>query len=215
MGALTSLDISENSLYAEGSKLLAEALKSNPVMTALNISSNNMTFDGGDSFEDMSGVTAIANAIPDMRALSSLNLANNNTGELVLPEGWTEEEEEDEHGYEYDVTVYMHVDGRKQEEHPGRPEGAIALANAIKDFRVLLSLDLTRNNIPSYVLASIIHDLKNNAVHRQRACACLVGHEFTTRDLRAVLVATRNLNPSCWLPAIAIEHFCKDIVMWL
>jgi hypothetical protein len=141
-------------------------------------------------------------------------LANNSVGELVLPEGWTEEEE-DEHGYEYGVTVYTHVDGQQQKEHPGRPEGATALANAIKDLRALSSLDLTGNNIPPNVLASIIHDLKNDAVHRQRACVCLVGHELATKDLRAVFVATHNLTPDCWLPAIAIEQICKAIVMWL
>jgi hypothetical protein len=74
---LTSLDISDNSLSAEGTKLLAEALKSNQIMTALNISSNNMTYDGDEDFGDMSGVAALADAMPGMRAMTSLNLASN------------------------------------------------------------------------------------------------------------------------------------------
>jgi hypothetical protein len=78
MGALTSLDISDNGLHAEGTKLLAEALKSNQIMTALNISSNNMTYDGDKDFEDMSGVAALADAMPGMRALSKLVMRQNN-----------------------------------------------------------------------------------------------------------------------------------------
>jgi hypothetical protein len=63
MEALLSLDMSSNCLYAEGTKLLAQALQSNQTMTSLIISSNNMTKGG------ISGVVALANAIPDMRAL--------------------------------------------------------------------------------------------------------------------------------------------------
>jgi Ran GTPase-activating protein (RanGAP) involved in mRNA processing and transport len=71
MGAMTSLDVSNNGLWAEGTKLLAEALKGNKIMTELNLSSNYVT-EGG-----LSGVVALADAIPDMGALSSLNLAAN------------------------------------------------------------------------------------------------------------------------------------------
>jgi Ran GTPase-activating protein (RanGAP) involved in mRNA processing and transport len=70
-GELTSLDISENRLYAAGTMLLAEALKGNQIMTALNISSNRMTYDG---------VAALADAMPSMGAMTSLNLASNMLG---------------------------------------------------------------------------------------------------------------------------------------
>jgi hypothetical protein len=36
-----------------------------------------------------------------------------------------------------------------------------------------------------------------------------------TRDVRALLVATYNLNPRCWLLAIRKEQLCKDIATWL
>jgi hypothetical protein len=71
-GALTSLDISENDLWAEGTKLLAKALKSNQIMTALNISSNRMTSDGNGNLGDMSGVAALADAMPGMGASTKL-----------------------------------------------------------------------------------------------------------------------------------------------
>ena len=71
---MTSLDVSGNVLIAEGTKLLAEALKGNQIMTELNLSSNDMTGGG------ISGVFALADAIPDMGAMTSLNLASNELG---------------------------------------------------------------------------------------------------------------------------------------
>jgi hypothetical protein len=86
------------------------------------------------------GIIALANAIPDTRALSMLNLAENNLGELVIPEGWTEDYDEDE-----DEVVYRHTDGREQKDKPGKPEGIIAIANAIPDMGALTSLNLASN----------------------------------------------------------------------
>jgi hypothetical protein len=76
-GALTSLDLSKNRLCAKGTKILAEALKRNQIMTALNISSNDMTYGGkGKGHGDISGVAALAGAIPGMGAMTSLNRAS-------------------------------------------------------------------------------------------------------------------------------------------
>jgi hypothetical protein len=77
----------------------------------------------------------------DKGALSSLNLAANNLGELVLPEGWSKE---DDWG---DIT-YKHADGREQKEDPGsKPEGIIALANAIPNMGAMTSLNLSNNDL--------------------------------------------------------------------
>jgi hypothetical protein len=72
--ALLSLNLAKNSLCAEGTKLLAEMLKGNTIVTELNVSSNTMTYGG------MSGVVALADAIPDMGAMTSLNLRWNDLG---------------------------------------------------------------------------------------------------------------------------------------
>jgi hypothetical protein len=76
---LTKFDISSNEIKAEGGKALAAGLKGNQVITELNISSNNLScnFDG---CRDTSGVIDIADAIPDMGAMMSLNLASNSLG---------------------------------------------------------------------------------------------------------------------------------------
>ena len=62
-GAMVKFDISMNTLCAPGLKHLAEALKANKTMTELNIAENYATNDGNDN-TDMSGVIALADAIP-------------------------------------------------------------------------------------------------------------------------------------------------------
>jgi Ran GTPase-activating protein (RanGAP) involved in mRNA processing and transport len=76
MRALSVLSLKSNNLYAVGCKALVEGLKGNHVITELNIADCNLSSGGSD----MSGVIALANAIPDMRALSSANLLRNNIG---------------------------------------------------------------------------------------------------------------------------------------
>jgi hypothetical protein len=77
-GTLSLLNLASNELRAEGTKLLAAALKGNQIMTELNISSNAMTLGSGRG--DISGVIALADVISDMRAMTSLNLASNKLG---------------------------------------------------------------------------------------------------------------------------------------
>jgi hypothetical protein len=82
------------------------------------------------------------------RAISSLNLANNNIGQLVLPEGWRAEEDDGE-------APWIHTDGQRVEDGmPGgsTPVGVIALANVIPDMEALSSLNLADNNLGALVL---------------------------------------------------------------
>ena len=76
MEALVKFTISDNALCAAGGKALAEALKGNQIMTELNIGSNYLGKTSWDD-ADLSGVSALANVIPTMGALSSLNLSQN------------------------------------------------------------------------------------------------------------------------------------------
>jgi Ran GTPase-activating protein (RanGAP) involved in mRNA processing and transport len=77
-GALSVLSLKSNNLHADGGKALAEGLKGNSVITELDIPSNYLGVDS-DYEPDMSGVIALADAIPDMRALLSANLLGNDT----------------------------------------------------------------------------------------------------------------------------------------
>jgi hypothetical protein len=83
-------------------------------------------------------------------------LAENNLGALVLPEGWTED-------YDSDCNeVYKHADGREQRDNPSKPEGLIAIADAIPDMRALSSLDLTTNNLNDEAASHLITALNTN-----------------------------------------------------
>ena len=66
---------------------------------------------------------------------------------------------------------------------------------------------------PADIMVLIVRTLKKHAIEQQRACADVVGNEPMTKDLRALLVATRNLNRA--LPALGTERLCQKIAMWL
>jgi hypothetical protein len=75
--------------------------------------------------------------------MTSLNLSDNNLGILVSPGGWSSKAR--------DAYKYRHTDGRKTDTKPEgeefKPEGIIALANAIPDMGALSLLNLTDNSI--------------------------------------------------------------------
>ena len=77
MRAMVKVDISKNNIRAEGGKALAKALQDNQVIQELNIAANNLGRGPKTGSTDMSGVIAIADAIPTVGALTSLNISNN------------------------------------------------------------------------------------------------------------------------------------------
>ena len=77
-------------------------------------------------------------------AMTSLDISNNNLGELVLPEGWTKKSK---HNHGMVPWVYEHTDGTKQENHPGKPEGVIAIADAITAMGALTLLNVSNNQL--------------------------------------------------------------------
>jgi hypothetical protein len=62
-----------------------------------------------------------------------LNLASNNLDEVVLAAGWRSK---DDDGYR----PWVGPEGQEQDEKPGKPEGIIAIANAIPDMGALTKL---------------------------------------------------------------------------
>jgi hypothetical protein len=82
-------------------------------------------------------------------------LASNNLGELVLPDGWSIMDTY------LTSQKYVHADGREQKDQPDKPEGIIALANAIPDMGAILSVNLLKNKIgvvQAKALASILKE---------------------------------------------------------
>jgi hypothetical protein len=136
--ALASLDASSNSMFGKRDKSVvtawADALKVNTSITELNLAENDM---------NASDAKILAPAISAMKALSSLNVNNNNIGQQqVRPSGW-----ERKAGGLFSSSKWVHHDGRTQKEDPAKYEGLIALAAAIEEMPLLSKLDLRNNNI--------------------------------------------------------------------
>jgi hypothetical protein len=161
-GNETELNMSGKMLGAGDAIMLVPDIIDNGALTALDLSMNRLggTFeyyrDDGSGFGDFTatpeGPKAIADAIKDMGALTSLNFADNNLGGLVPSEGWTKTGD----GL-FNPVVFKHADGREQNQDPGsKPEGIIAIANAIPDMGALTSLHVGKNNIPEKEMREIM-----------------------------------------------------------
>jgi Ran GTPase-activating protein (RanGAP) involved in mRNA processing and transport len=144
MRALLVLNLASNNLFAEGIELLAEALKGNKIMTELNVSDNAATWDG-KKHREMSGVIALADAIPDMRALLVLSLKSNDLrtdGGKALAEGLKGN----------NVITELDISSNQlclDSNYEPDMSGVVALANAVPGMGALTKIDLSRNNIPS------------------------------------------------------------------
>jgi hypothetical protein len=167
------LDISKNCLNAEGTKLLAEALKSNQIMTALNISSNTMTCDG-EEFGDMSGVAALADVMPGMGALLVLSLKDNSLG--------TEEGGKVISEMLKGNSVLRELDLSGNGVYPASensPKFAVALSPGLADNRALTSLNLSSNGLKAEG-AKIVAEAIQVIVMRLRSFWCHFHVHLTT-----------------------------------
>jgi hypothetical protein len=141
-GAMTKFDISKCRLHAEGGKALAAGLKGNRVITELNIADNYLTSFG----KDMSGIIALADAIPDMRALAKFDISNNSlcaAGAKALAEGLEGNQVMNE------LNLAGNNIGKESEEFRAKADmsGIIALAGIISGMGALAKLDMSTNYI--------------------------------------------------------------------
>jgi hypothetical protein len=143
MRALSSVNLVQNQIGIDQAGALASMLKEHPALKSLCGNKGTETELGMNGKMNGAGdaIMLVAEII-DNGALSVLDLAQNNLGELVLPEGWTGDYDSDE-----DEEVYRHADGREQKDNPGKPEGIIAIANAIPDMGAISSVNLLQNDI--------------------------------------------------------------------
>jgi hypothetical protein len=213
--ALSILSLKENNLYAEGGKALAAGLKGNQGITELDISSNMLGWKGYED-PDMSGVIVLATALPDMGAMTKFDISSNKIraeGGKSLAEGLKGNQ----------VITELNFSGNNLGSNAnGRTDtsGIVAIADIIPGMAALCSLDLSRNNIDADGVAFITAALKTHAIEHQQPCISIrFGDQdqhfwARTKDLRALLVATCNLNPSHCMPAIS-AYLLKDIAEWL
>lgn len=187
---LTRLDLSNNPLYASGCKALADSLRGNHVMAELKLSVCDLSRDATRSATNISGVLAMCDAIPTMRALARLDMDANGLGKYTLPLGWSEKYG-NAAGY-----GYVHTDGRTQRDAPNGSNavGGSALANAIRANPTLSSVNILKNEIPAEQAEMLVKVMRSNA-SLTTLCG-LSGHEtaldYNRHDLGdgdAVLVA--------------------------
>ena len=140
--ALVHLNIRRNGLGSKGLRTLAPALHNSNV-TALNLAANYLTnpMDRSGRNDDMRGVKAFAEGLGANAALTSLDIGSNKLGHLVIPAGWRSRDGDG-------AAPWVHDDGRMLGSGVpagSRPEGAIAIANAIRTSKTLTRLDLRSN----------------------------------------------------------------------
>jgi hypothetical protein len=134
------LSLKSNELRAAGGKALAEGLKGNQVITELNIAGNNLGMGNGRGGADMSGIIALADVIPDMGALSFLDISSNK-----LWENWTFSSDQwwlnGHHPPGY-------PNGGCKEKPEETNQGFLAMCDAIKNMGAISSVNLIKNAIP-------------------------------------------------------------------
>jgi Ran GTPase-activating protein (RanGAP) involved in mRNA processing and transport len=158
-GALSVLSLKSNSLCAEGGKALAAGLKGNQGITELDISDNslgmNSVYDA-----DTSGIIALADAIPDMRALSVLSLKSNSlqaAGGKALAEGLKGNQ----------VITELDISSNNlglNSDYGADTSGIIALADVIPDMGALSVLSLKSNGLGVGSGKALAEGLKGNQV---------------------------------------------------
>jgi hypothetical protein len=109
---MLSVNVLFNDISTEQAQALANVLKEHATLKSLCGNKGNETELDMSSSEPLKrlgaeGAIMLAPEIANNRALSFLNVANNNLGELVLPEGWSIEDK----GFSFQK--YVHIDGRE------------------------------------------------------------------------------------------------------
>jgi Ran GTPase-activating protein (RanGAP) involved in mRNA processing and transport len=165
MGGLSIANVMGNKIGKEQLSKLQEIMRSKPNLISLcGIADDATEADLSGLGMDADDADILVSELPDKRVLSVLNVASNNLGELVLPEVWTKKRERFG-GKWQNQEVFTHTDGTKQIEHPGKPEGIIALANAIPDMGALLVLSLKSNGLLNKESGRALADaLKGNSI---------------------------------------------------
>jgi hypothetical protein len=145
MGALSVLSLKSKSLGADGGKALAEGLKGNSVITQLSLADNQLTNYG----RDMSGIIALADALPDMGALSVANVMGNKIGKEQLSKL-----QEIMRAKPNFVSLCGIADDATEADLSGLgmdADDAIVLASELPDKGALSSLKFASNNIGGFV----------------------------------------------------------------
>jgi hypothetical protein len=186
-GEEMELDMSGKKIGADGAIMLAPEIAGNgalskfvfsaPRLIQMEASMTDANFSGKEI--GVSGAIMLSAFLRKCTSLLSLNLANNNLGQLVLPAGW-------EAGYSLGAaglktaenggfkgmgpskenggaaSHYMHRNCGNRKQHPAsEPMGVIAIANGIMECRSMTRLDLSSNAMGAEGVTHIARAIKN------------------------------------------------------
>jgi Ran GTPase-activating protein (RanGAP) involved in mRNA processing and transport len=175
MRALSVLSLKSNNLQAAGGEALAEGLKGNQVITELDISSNNLGLNS-DYDTDTSGIIALADAIPDMRAMTKFNISSNDIraeGGKALAAGLTGNQ----------VITELNISrinlGRNSS-YKDDTSGVIAIADAIPNMRALSVANIMGNKIGKDQLAKFQEIMRSKP---NLVSLCGIANDATGADL--------------------------------
>ena len=132
------LDVRNNELGTEGTRILVEALNGNVVLGDLNIASNGITWCSKTQRSDLSAVMAVGSVLPAMEGLMTLNLSSNSLdkdGTTVLADVLAGNE----------TVTALNISNSIPNILPTREFSA--LADAISSMRALTCLDISTNCI--------------------------------------------------------------------
>jgi Ran GTPase-activating protein (RanGAP) involved in mRNA processing and transport len=141
MRAISSINLLKNQIPVEQAQALVKIMQAKENLTTLcGLSREETELDFSGQYLGAGDAVLIANDISDMGALSVLNLASNNLGEIVLAAAWRSKDDDDRE-------PWVGPEGQEQDDKPGKSEGIIAIANAIPDMGAMTSLNLASNNL--------------------------------------------------------------------
>jgi hypothetical protein len=120
---------------------LQKIMRSKPNLVSLcGIADDATEADLSDLGMDADDAAVLASELPDKGALTALNLANNSIG--GPPTGWKEGKNEGD-----GRPIYQPPGGGAWQFERPKPEGVIAIANAIRDNGAMTSLNLASNEL--------------------------------------------------------------------
>jgi Ran GTPase-activating protein (RanGAP) involved in mRNA processing and transport len=208
MEAMTVLDVSKNQLWAQGLKHLAEALAHNQTLTELDISENSAT-ENDTCLGDMSGINALANAIPDMEALSIANVMGNSTTTNSIGKEQLAKLQEIMRSKPNLVSLCGIADDATEADLSGLGMGAddaIFLASELHGKGAMTSLHAGKNNIPEKEMRKIM----DSAMYMD-SMKILCKVPFKDKTLTALDISGKNLGTEGAL--VVAEYLCGNRAM--
>ncbi len=161
MGAMATVNVMGNLMGKEQLAKLQEMLKVHPTLVSLcGIAEDATKADLSGLYMDADDAVILAAELPAKGALTSLDISANNIGDLVplqtLPEGWSGPNQ---------YGNYDGPGGTFAKAPPGsKPEGVIAIADAIKNNGALVKFDISNNALKALGGVALAEALKDNNV---------------------------------------------------